>query len=68
MPKDVLHNMYSNMYGEGKNFQTTKPSVTMKKLLTKKENEKEIARHNDKYKKVGKIFGFLYHAEYYQGK
>jgi len=41
MPKDVLHNMYSNMYGEGKNFQTTKPSVTMKKLLTKKENEKE---------------------------
>lgn len=41
MPKDVLHNMYSNMYGEGKNFQTTKPSVTMKKLLTKKESEKE---------------------------
>ena len=41
MPKDVLQNIYSNMYGEGKNFQTTKPSVTMKKLLTKKENEKE---------------------------
>lgn len=39
MPKDVLQNIYSNMYGEGKNFQTTTPSVTMKKLLSKKENE-----------------------------
>lgn len=47
MPKDVLHNMYSNMYGEGKNFQTTKPSVTMKKLLTKKENEKESEKENE---------------------
>lgn len=47
MPKDVLHNMYSNMYGEGKNFQTTKPSVTMKKLLTKKENEKENGKETE---------------------
>jgi len=47
MPKDVLHNMYSNMYGEGKNFQTTKPSVTMKKLLTKKENEKESEKESE---------------------
>jgi hypothetical protein len=36
MPKDVLQNIYSNMYGEGKNFQTTKPSNTMKRLMAKK--------------------------------
>jgi len=41
----VLQNIYSNMYGEGKNFQTTKPSSTMSRLISKKEkvvpNEKE---------------------------
>jgi hypothetical protein len=37
MPKDVLQNIYSNMYGEGKNFQTTKPSSTMSRLIAKKE-------------------------------
>ena len=36
MPKDVLQNIYSNMYGEGKNFQTTKPSETMTRLIAKK--------------------------------
>jgi hypothetical protein len=36
MPKDVLQNIYSNMYGEGKNFHTTKPSNTMKRLIAKK--------------------------------
>ena len=40
MPKDVLQNIYSNMYGEGKNFQTSKPSNTMKRLLAKKDTEK----------------------------
>jgi len=40
MPKDVLQNIYSNMYGEGKNFQTSKPSTTMKRLLAKKDTEK----------------------------
>ena len=41
MPKDVLHNIYSNMYGEGKNFQNSKPSNTMKRLLAKKTVEPE---------------------------
>ena len=36
MPKDVLQNIYSNMYGEGKNFQTSRPSTTMKRLISKK--------------------------------
>ena len=42
MPKDVLQNIYSNMYGEGKNFQTSKPSNTMKRLLAKKDTEKVV--------------------------
>jgi hypothetical protein len=44
MPKDVLQTMYSNMYGEGKNFQTSKPSITMTRLMSKK---KEIQETND---------------------
>jgi hypothetical protein len=42
MPKDVLQNIYSNMYGEGKNFQTSKPSNTMKRLISKKTSEKPV--------------------------
>ena len=36
MPKNDLQTMYSNMYGEGKNFQTSKPSITMTRLMAKK--------------------------------
>ena len=39
MPKDVLQNIYSNMYGEGKTFQTSKPSTTMTRLIAKKGRE-----------------------------
>ena len=47
MPKDVLQTMYSNMYGEGKNFQTSKPSITMTRLMAKKGKEaKEIQETN----------------------
>lgn len=44
MPKDVLQNIYSNMYGEGKNFQTSKPSNTMKRLISKKTSEKPVEK------------------------
>lgn len=44
MPKNDLQTMYSNMYGEGKNFQTSKPSVTMTRLMAKR---KEIPETND---------------------
>lgn len=44
MPKDDLQIMFSNMYGEGKNFQTSKPSLTMTRLMAKK---KEIQETND---------------------
>jgi hypothetical protein len=47
MPKDVLQNIYSNMYGEGKNFQTSKPSNTMKRLISKKTSEKPVEKPVD---------------------
>lgn len=47
MPKNDLQTMYSNMYGEGKNFQTSKPSITMTRLMAKKGKEaKEIHETN----------------------
>lgn len=47
MPKNDLQTMYSNMYGEGKNFQTSKPSITMTRLMAKKGKEaKEIQDTN----------------------
>jgi len=41
MPKNDLQTMYSNMYGEGKNFQTSKPSITMTRLMAKKKEIQE---------------------------
>ena len=47
MPKNDLQTMCSNMYGEGKNFQTSKPSITMTRLMAKKGKEaKEIQETN----------------------